>query len=332
MKNNIEIARHLSPCSSSGGFVFWTSVLFEVYLQRVFNNFSVQLFFSTPDISLCQLRTKVAGELLPLPRRTLLAGTRGGSVFIISISWKIPSSWGRRTLLCKETAALRTQQWWCISHCCWSLFPSAAVALFARAVWFSQLFLKACQVLGPYLPCDGNTEHCWPHFCSSPVVRHLYPAQRITTVADVCFPERLHSRCLQPAVAAALGAVMYPPGLFSQLFQPIFISSSLFLCCLLSYTDCNMETPFKTCWHCELLTSKWRSIFYDCSLWDFMAGKTICLLLQCLTEATAIICEGSAIFPKSQNKIQPQRGVLSCSMYINPQLPCFKVNQVFHAS
>lgn len=62
--------------------------------------------------------------------------------------------------------------------------------------------------------------------------------------------------------------------------------------------DCDL---FKTCWRCKLLTSKWKSIFYDCSLWDFMAGETICLLLQCLTEATAIISEGSAIFPRSQN-------------------------------
>jgi len=44
MKNNMEIASHLSPYSSSGGFIFWTSVLFNVYLQRVFSNFSVQLF------------------------------------------------------------------------------------------------------------------------------------------------------------------------------------------------------------------------------------------------------------------------------------------------
>lgn len=93
--------------------------------------------------------------------------------------------------------------------------------------------------------------------------------------------------------------------------------------------DCDM---FKTCWHCKLLTGKWWSIFYDCSLWDFMAGETICLLLRCLMEAAAMICEGSAIFPKSQNKIQPWQGVLGCSLYINPQLPCFKVNRVFHAS
>lgn len=89
---------------------------------------------------------------------------------------------------------------------------------------------------------------------------------------------------------------------------------------------------FKTWWYCKSLTIKWRSVFYGCSLGVFMSGQTICLLLQHLMEAAAITCEGSAIFSKSQNKIQPWWGVLGCFLYINPQLPPFKVSRVFNAS
>lgn len=45
MENNMEVAWNFSLYSSLS-FAFWTFVLFQVYLQRVFNNFTVQPFFS----------------------------------------------------------------------------------------------------------------------------------------------------------------------------------------------------------------------------------------------------------------------------------------------
>lgn len=111
-------------------------------------------------------------------------------------------------------------------------------------------------------------------------------------------------------------------------------SSSPFLHRLLSYTGCNTEAvtcsnpltlqiadkQIKICFNMYALSgvSWWVRKFVYC--W------------QCLMEAAAITCEGPAIFSKSQTKIQPWRQVVGCSLYINPQLPCFKVNEVFRAS
>lgn len=111
-------------------------------------------------------------------------------------------------------------------------------------------------------------------------------------------------------------------------------SSSPFLHRLLSYTGCNTEAvtcsnpltlqiadkQIKICFNMYALSgvSWWVRKFVYC--W------------QCLMEAAAITCEGPAIFSRSQTKIQPWRQVVGCSLYINPQLPCFKVNEVFRAS
>lgn len=138
---------------------------------------------------------------------------------------------------------------------------------------------------------------------------------------DVCFLGYLHS-------PGSPGVVTHPLGLLSHVFQPIFRSSSVLHWLQHRETvTCSKPADTANCWQ-----ANGGRFFYDCSLWDFMAGKTICLLLQCLTEAGAIICEGSAMFPKSQKKIQQRWGVLVCSLYINPQLPRFKVSWVFHAS
>lgn len=131
--------------------------------------------------------------------------------------------------------------------------------------------------------------------------------------------------CLEPPVAGCPGMITHPLGLLGLPAHFYII-----LCPIPAPTQRN--DSFRTWWYCKSLTIKWRSIFYGCSLWVFMAGQTICLLLQHLIEAAAIICEGSAIFSKSQNKIQPWWGVLGFFLYINPQLLPFKVSQVFHAS
>lgn len=121
---------------------------------------------------------------------------------------------------------------------------------------------------------------------------------------------------------------MYPSGLLSQIFQPVFTSSSV-----LHWVQ---HREIVTC--STLLTlqiaDRQIEVYFSMdalSVISWWARRFVCCW-QCLMEAAAIAGEGPAILSKSQTKIQPWRGVVSRSLYINPQLPCFKVNRVFHSS
>lgn len=174
------------------------------------------------------------------------------------------------------------------------------------------LFLGVCKVFGTHLPCYTKVKHCWPCARSSPACRGIDGRSLFSGGSA----QPLGTYCLETPVAGhrPSGTHLGP--------------SRTCLCPIPATTQRNYS--FRTWWLCRLLTIKWRSISYGCSLWVFMAGQTIFfLLLQHLMEVAAIICEGSAIFSKSQNKTQPWWGVLGCFLYINPQLLPFKVSQVF---
>lgn len=181
------------------------------------------------------------------------------------------------------------------------------------------LFLRVCQVFGMYLPCSAKVEHCWLCAHSSPVCRGTGGRCLFSGVSA----QPLGTYSLEPPVPACPVSL----GLLSWAFQIIFITS-----CVLYQLQHRVMTHSEP----DDIACRWQLngdlFFYDCSLWLFMAGQTICLLLQHLMEAAAIICEGSAIFSKSQNKTQPWWGVLGCFLFINPQLLAFKVSWVFHAS